>query len=65
MIRTAFASIEFVYDFDTYEESKRFINNNQGKGWFFMDKEPMPLDTEKSGYTLTVRKPYKSFNPGW
>lgn len=64
MKRLAFASIEFVYDFDTEEEAKRFVVSNQGKGWYF-DGEPKPLDDADGTYTLTVRKPYKNYNPGW
>lgn len=62
MKRTVFASIEFVYDFDTKEEARRFVRNNQGKGWYF---EYEAKTTQDGKYTLTVRKPYKDYNPGW
>lgn len=64
MARIAFASIELVYDFDSEEEAKNFVTMNQGKGFYF-EGEPKPLDTKDGTWTITVRKPYKDYNPGW
>lgn len=33
--RIAFAHIEFVIDFDNYEEAVKYLKDNQGKGWHF------------------------------
>lgn len=64
MRRVAFASIEFVIDFDTEEEARKYYIKNQGKGWWF-DGEPKCLDDAEGSWSITVRKPYKKYNPGW
>ena len=63
MRKIAFASIEIVYDFDTEEEAKQFISYNANKKWWWVSKEPYPQGN--GVWTVTVRKPYKDYNPGW
>lgn len=84
--RIAFAHIEFVIDFDSKEEARKYIRENQGKGWNFepnrtgYTSKPYSFDDEdtwnkwcdehifqqdKNNWTVTVRKPYGKYNPGW
>lgn len=55
MKRIAFAHIEFVIDFDSYEEALKYVRDNQGKGWHFEEQQsndmiyiPSFLDDEQA-----------------
>jgi hypothetical protein len=62
--RVAFASVELTIDFKSMEDAMKYKAANQGKGWLFM--EAYPIDScEGFAVSMTIRKPYKNYNPGW
>ena len=62
--KVAFASVMITMDFASMEDAVRYRKANHGKGWFF--QEAYPIDGSE-GYTvsMTIRKPYKGYIPGW
>jgi hypothetical protein len=62
--RVTFASIELTIDFASMEDAIEYKRANQGKGWLFM--EPYLLHGgDEFEASMTVRRPYKGYTPGW
>ena len=61
-MKIAFANVEFVIDFETLEEAEAYKEKNEGKHWFF---ESIERNEQMGGWTMTVRRPYKYYLPGW
>lgn len=62
--RVAFASIELTMDFASMEDAIEYKRANQGKGWLFM--KPYLLDEgDEFKASMTVRRPYNGYTPGW
>lgn len=62
--RVAFASVMLTMDFKSMEDAMKYKETHKGKGWFFM--EAYPIDgSEGYNVSMTIRKPYKNYNPGW
>lgn len=58
----AFAYTELVIDFPTLKEAEDYRAKNQGKRWQF---ENIERNEQIDGWTMTVRRPYKNYLPGW
>ena len=62
--RIAFAHVELVMDFTSVYEAMAYKETNRGKGWLF--KKPYLIDSgDGFKVSMTVKRPYKNYNPGW
>ena len=62
--RITFASIELTMDFASLEDAIEYKKANRGKGWFFMNPY---LNDSGDGFavSMTVKRPYNGYTPGW
>ena len=63
--RVAFASIELMIDFASLEDAIEYKRANQGKGWLFMEPYLLHGGDEQFEASMTVRRPYNGYTPGW
>ncbi|MCQ2086605.1 MAG: hypothetical protein MJZ37_00815 [Bacilli bacterium] len=64
MKKIAFASISILMDFSSELEAIKYRSENRGKGWWFGEIYENNSGSELM-YSMEIRRPYGSYNPGF